>query len=155
MGVSMTPSYYSPMYVPRPYYYPPPGRIIVINRPLAGMQPLPPQFVPIPANQRVAINPTNVVNPMVMIGPQGQVLMKNHKKKTVDNLAELIEERSLTKEMLEKGEQKSCSICLDDFVVGDKIMYLPCFHYYHSKCIEKWMQNSDKCPLCNNEIKFN
>ena len=53
-----------------------------------------------------------------------------------------------------KGEQKNCSICLEDFVVGDKIIYLPCFHYYHANCIEKWTQSSDKCPLCNIEIKI-
>ena len=147
----MEPGYY---YAPRPYYYQQPRRVIVINRPLAGMQSLPPQFVPIPANQRIAINPTNVVNPMMFVNPQGQVLLKKQKKKTIDNLAELLEERNLTKEMLEKGEQKNCSICLDDFVVGDKIMYLPCFHYYHSKCIEKWAHSSDKCPLCNTEINI-
>ena len=149
MGVGMEPGYY---YAPRPYYYQQPRRVIVINRPLAGMQPLPPQFVPIPANQRIAINSTNVVNPMMFVNPQGQVLLKKQKKKTIDNLAELLEERNLTKEMLEKEKKKNCSICLDDFVVGDKIMYLPCFHYYHSKCIEKWAHSSDKCPLCNTEI---
>ena len=146
----MEPGYY---YAPRPYYYQQPIRVIVINRPLAGMQPLPPQFVPIPANQRIAINPTNVVNPMMFVNPQGQVLLKKQKKKTIDNLAELLEERNLTKEMLEKGEQKNCSICLEDFAEGDKIIYLPCFHYYHSVCIEKWTKSSNKCPLCNIEIK--
>ena len=147
MGVSMTPRYYDPIYAPRPYYYPPPGRIILINRPIAGMQPIPPQFVPIPANQQVLIRP-------MMTNPQGQVLMQKPKKKTVDNLAELVEEKTLTKDILDKGEQKSCSICLDDFVVGDKIIYLPCFHYYHAQCIEKWAHSSDKCPLCNTEINI-
>ena len=147
----MSPRYYDPIIVPRPtYYYPPPGRIIVVNRPVGGMMPIPPtQFVPINTNQRIIISPSPII-----MGPHGPILIQKQKKKTVDNLSELIEEQSLTKDMLEKGEQKNCSICLDDFVVGDKIIYLPCFHYYHAKCIEKWMKNSDKCPLCNNEIKF-
>ena len=101
----------------------------------------------IPATQQVLIRP-------LVTSPQGQVLMQKPKKKTVDNLAELVEEKTLTKDMLDKGEQKSCSICLDDFVVGDKIIYLPCFHYYHSQCIEKWAHSSDKCPLCNTEINI-
>ena len=66
----------------------------------------------------------------------------------------VLDEKEITQSILEKGEQKNCSICLEDFVVGDKIIYLPCFHYYHSKCIDTWVKNSDKCPLCNNEIKF-
>ena len=151
MGVSMGPRYYDQVIVPSsPYYYPQPRRIIVVNRPINGMMPvLPPQFVPIHPNQRVLISP----HPIIM-GPHGPMIIRKKEKKTIDNLADYIDEQSLTKDMLEKGEQKNCSICLEDFVVGDKIIYLPCFHYYHSKCIEKWMHNSDKCPLCNNEIKF-
>ena len=149
MGVSMSPRYYDPIIIPRHhYYYPPPGRIIYINQPAPGMIPIQPHLIPINGgNQRIIIAPSQMV-----MGPHGPIQMKQ-KKKTIDNLAEIIEEKSLTKEMLEKGEQKNCSICLDDFVVGDKIIYLPCFHYYHAKCIEKWVKTSDKCPLCNIEIK--
>ena len=149
----MNPRYYDPIYIPPPrYHYPPPTRIIYINPSMNGMAPLPPQFVPIQANQRIIYAPHQML--IVPHGPIVQLPIKKQKK-TIDNLGEIFEEQELTKDMLEKGEQKNCSICLDDFVVGEKIMYLPCFHYYHSKCIEKWMQNSDKCPLCNNEIKFN
>ena len=149
----MSPSYYDPIIVPRsPYYYPPPGRIIIVNRPIPGMTPAAQsQFIPINANQRVMVHQ----GPMIIQGPHGPaILIPKQKKKTIDNLSQYIEEQSLTKDMLEKGEQKNCSICLEDFIVGEKIIYLPCFHYYHAKCIEKWMKNSDKCPLCNNEIKF-
>ena len=146
MGVSMGPRYYDPVIYPTPQYYNPypARRIIVVNRPMT----LPPQFVPIHGNQRVMIAP----NGMIMI-PHGPPLQIVKQKKTIDNLGEIIGEQTLTKEMLEKGEQKNCSICLDDFVEGDKIIYLPCFHYYHSACIEKWTKTSDKCPLCNIEIK--
>ena len=144
----MNPYYEEPIYVPPIQQYPyPPRRIIVVNRPMGGMVAMPPQFVPLNPNQRVIISP----HPLMM-GPHGPVLMKKQKR-TIDNLGEIIGEQNLTKEMLEKGEQKNCSICLDDFVVGDKIIYLPCFHYYHAKCIEKWTKSSDKCPLCNIEIK--
>ena len=150
MGVSMTPRYYDPYIMP-PRYYPPPGRIILINRPPPGVVPVRPQFIPINAgNQRLIISPTPII-----MGPHGPIpIHLKPQKKTIDNLGELLEESTLTKEMLEKGELKNCSICLDDFTVGDKIIYLPCFHYYHSKCIEKWVKNSDKCPLCNIEIKI-
>ena len=75
-------------------------------------------------------------------------------KKTIPNLKEIFGETELTQSILDKGEQKKCSICLEDFEIGNKIIYLPCFHYYHAKCIETWVKNSDKCPLCNIEIKI-
>ena len=104
-------------------------------------------YNPYPA-RRIIVGPNN----MIMI-PHGPPLQLVKQKQTIDNLGEIIGEQTLTKEMLEKGEQKNCSICLDDFSEGDKIIYLPCFHYYHSKCIEKWTKSSNKCPLCNIEIK--
>jgi hypothetical protein len=73
----------------------------------------------------------------------------------IDNgINELLEDVQLTEEALNKLENKECSICLEDFAKGDKICYLPCFHFFHSKCIKQWTERSKKCPLCNNEIKF-
>ena len=87
---------------------------------------------------------------LVLSPPSAQ----HNKKKTIPNLSQIFEEVELTQSMLDKGEQKKCSICLEDFEVGTKIIYLPCFHYYHSKCIETWVKESDKCPLCNIEIQI-
>ena len=88
------------------------------------------------------------------LGSHGYPLNVISKKKTIDNLGEFIEEKEITQTILEKGEQKNCRICLEDFVLADKIIYLPCFHYYHSKCIKTWVNSSNKCPICNNEIKL-
>jgi hypothetical protein len=45
----------------------------------------------------------------------------------------------------------SCSICLQDFVVDDSLRTLPCTHSYHSECIDKWLNQVNKCPLCRHE----
>lgn len=44
--------------------------------------------------------------------------------------------------------QSGCSICLEDFVVGDEVIHLPCMHMFHGDCVIKWLQNSNFCPLC-------
>merc|ERR1711871_453862 len=64
--------------------------------------------------------------------------------------------RTLTAEDIKDSSFKekldSCVICLDDFAIGDKIKTLPCKHYYHAECIDRWMSGHKLCPLCNSDI---
>ena len=48
----------------------------------------------------------------------------------------------------------TCTICIEDFEVGDRIVNLPCAHKFHTKCISPWLKKSTECPNCKNEIKF-
>ena len=54
-----------------------------------------------------------------------------------------------------KEDDKACSICLEDFENNDKAIFLPCFHVFHSKCINDWLSKKDECPLCKISIKNN
>ena len=47
---------------------------------------------------------------------------------------------------------KTCSICLDEFIIGKKYITLPCFHFFHIKCISDWLNRNKCCPLCKTEI---
>lgn len=43
----------------------------------------------------------------------------------------------------------SCSICLDEYEVGEHIRVLPCQHTFHTHCIFPWLtERSPTCPLC-------
>ena len=42
-----------------------------------------------------------------------------------------------------------CSICLVDFAPGDECRKLACSHYFHRECIERWLDQRLRCPLCN------
>jgi hypothetical protein len=46
-----------------------------------------------------------------------------------------------------------CPICIMKYKVADKIKVLPCKHIFHKKCIKKWLDKKDTCPLCNFDIK--
>ena len=158
MGIA-GPRYYDPYYYPPPLYYPPPPRILYVNQP--SMVPIPtvitstPTTTPIITNNRMMmVSPTqNVANPLNNVPNRSQI-SNSKMKNTIENIEDFVEEQELTENMLEKGRQKNCSICLENYLVGDKIVYLPCFHFYHTKCIQTWVKSSDKCPLCNVEIKF-
>ncbi|ROT40286.1 hypothetical protein SODALDRAFT_92952 [Sodiomyces alkalinus F11] len=41
-----------------------------------------------------------------------------------------------------------CSICTDDFKLGEDVRVLPCSHKFHPPCIDPWLINvSGTCPL--------
>lgn len=55
---------------------------------------------------------------------------------------------------------KTCSICLDDFKLGDLIPYFHCQHYLHyhcfRECYQNWISGRNKeglnCPQCRQEV---
>lgn len=48
----------------------------------------------------------------------------------------------------------TCPICLDHFLPNCDLVELSCDHYYHVKCIRKWISDKcvSKCPLCNHVV---
>lgn len=50
--------------------------------------------------------------------------------------------------------RRTCSICLIKFQRDVQITYLPCDtrHNFHTKCIEQWLKQDSKCPICNTRI---
>merc|ERR1711896_59699 len=67
--------------------------------------------------------------------PQGGLTPEQIKK---------IKSKTLKKKI--KGER--CCICLGDFEKKDKIRELPCKHMFHKDCVDEWLGQNRKCPLC-------
>jgi len=50
--------------------------------------------------------------------------------------------------------QVGCSICTEDFTVGEDVRVLPCDHNFHPACIDPWLVNvSGTCPLCRLDLR--
>ncbi|KAL7001881.1 hypothetical protein U1Q18_003027 [Sarracenia purpurea var. burkii] len=41
-----------------------------------------------------------------------------------------------------------CSICQEEYLVGDEVGSLKCDHRYHVACIHQWLQLKNWCPIC-------
>ncbi|CAH1418683.1 unnamed protein product [Lactuca virosa] len=51
------------------------------------------------------------------------------------------------------GSATECSICLGDFVNGEKVRVLPeCNHEFHVKCVDKWLNEHASCPNCRRSL---
>lgn len=52
------------------------------------------------------------------------------------------------------NDAPGCSICTEDFHVGEDVRILPCNHRFHPACIDPWLLNvSATCPLCRIDLR--
>jgi hypothetical protein len=47
---------------------------------------------------------------------------------------------------------RRCAICLDAFLPGSFRKTLPCWHGFHTQCVDKWLRNVGACPICKHRI---
>lgn len=69
---------------------------------------------------------------------------KSSDSKAVDRLQYITSDDS----ELAGATSKSCTICLEDFEEGMKIRILPCFHRFMAECIDPWLVQQARCPVC-------
>lgn len=50
------------------------------------------------------------------------------------------------------NESAECSICLDELVIGQPALRIPCGHLYHEDCVKDWLKKSNECPVCRFEL---
>ncbi|PSR91808.1 E3 ubiquitin-protein like [Actinidia chinensis var. chinensis] len=56
------------------------------------------------------------------------------------------------KERVISGEDAVCCICLAKYANNDELRELPCSHFFHKECVDKWLKINALCPLCKREV---
>ena len=50
------------------------------------------------------------------------------------------------------GDEKACSVCLQDYNESDEIVLTTCNHMYHKRCINNWLEQNKSCPVCRHRF---
>ena len=50
------------------------------------------------------------------------------------------------------GDHKTCTVCWEDYAVGERIMMLPCLHWLHEDCAKDWLTRCPECPTCQSNV---
>ena len=45
--------------------------------------------------------------------------------------------------------QDNCTVCLEDMKINDDLYRAWCGHKFHTHCLERWLEEDNRCPLCN------
>ncbi|KAF7683675.1 E3 ubiquitin-protein ligase [Astathelohania contejeani] len=80
-------------------------------------------------------------------------IIHNKKKKGITNeQLKNIPTEKISKDDNDKLNEE-CMICLDNYKVNEKIRILNCDHYFHTKCVDKWLCGvSGQCPTCRKDV---
>ncbi|KAK1377211.1 putative E3 ubiquitin-protein ligase RHB1A [Heracleum sosnowskyi] len=55
---------------------------------------------------------------------------------------------------ISKTEEEGCPTCFEDYDTENPKIITKCNHHFHLSCILEWMERSDTCPICNQEMDF-
>jgi hypothetical protein len=69
---------------------------------------------------------------------------------------EHINARTLSYKYLKRNNsmEEKCTICLCEFDHNDDVRRLPCMHLFHIECVDRWLTQSKRCPICRIDIDF-
>ncbi|XP_051132525.1 probable E3 ubiquitin-protein ligase RHB1A [Andrographis paniculata] len=51
-------------------------------------------------------------------------------------------------------EEDTCPTCLEEYDVENPKIMTKCNHHFHLSCILEWMELSDTCPICDQEMVY-
>ncbi|NWU94290.1 RNF6 ligase, partial [Upupa epops] len=69
-------------------------------------------------------------------------------KEQIDNLST----RNYGDIHIENEISKTCSVCINEYVTGNKLRQLPCMHEFHIHCIDRWLSENSTCPICRQPV---
>ena len=64
-------------------------------------------------------------------------------------------EASIRNETSATFEQNTCGICLEEMLPVENLFRArPCRHKFHKECLERWLEQENRCPICNGRVQL-
>merc|ERR1712060_323195 len=90
--------------------------------------------------------------------PFGMVAMT---RATPRGIVESLPVRTITQEQINAGAEsgadegcKKCMVCLIEYEADEELRTMPCMHFFHKECIDKWLlERGSTCPVCNFNVR--
>ncbi|CAA7013667.1 unnamed protein product [Microthlaspi erraticum] len=91
----------------------------------------------------------------IRVRPASKLAIKNLSRK-ICKKKKIVKTGTRDKEiynMICSTDDQKCTICLEEFHNGARLVTLPCGHDFDDDCIVKWFERSHVCPLCRYELQ--
>ena len=74
--------------------------------------------------------------------------IENESNQVDEKLLKRIPEIEVSDKNKLSDDNKKCTICQDEYNNKDKVIVLPCLHFFHTDCIKNWFSTKNTCPNC-------
>lgn len=75
-------------------------------------------------------------------------------KEVVNDLEKSGDLKKPTESIVSLLEEDVCPTCLEEYDDENPKITTKCEHYFHLACILEWMERSDTCPVCGQEMIY-
>jgi hypothetical protein len=100
----------------------------------------------------------NLLTQLIFFNPNRSLNLLENNTLGIVNESNIISITDLNKNTtleISEGSDDKCTICLEKFKNKEIKRVLGCNHEFHQCCIDKWLENHQKCPVCRTSILEN
>lgn len=87
----------------------------------------------------------------------GDVVPRGLSQSQINRLPSILHDEETAKTMTSsegREDHKQCYVCLTEYSNAERLRILPCFHRFHSECIDEWIKSNPTCPLCRVQVEI-
>ncbi|CAD8072580.1 unnamed protein product [Paramecium sonneborni] len=97
-----------------------------------------------------------LLNTFILLNENQQLLLSLRNNRTSEEQINLLPVRQISMEFINQHQNDDnlikCMICLEDYQENQIVRTMPCWHYFHQECIDKWLHKSTLCPICKTDV---
>lgn len=73
-------------------------------------------------------------------------------EQALSRLPEIIIDHKIMEKLRRAESEAMCPICHEDYVLGQRVLQLPCEHFFCVDCSRQWLRQNSTCPCCRQEV---